>query len=113
MHQGGGAVMQTIRTSRGAVTADALPQAVMRALPYRLSDEIRRSARTSEIEEIRMRAKRRCSLVIGGKNYMLETVLEPDEFAVIIETLTKQNQYITLIQKMFTHFQNDFLAFKN
>lgn len=85
--------MQTIRTSRGTAMADVLPVAVMKALPYRLSDEIRRFVRVSEIEEIRMRSKRRCSLVIGGKNHMLDTVLEPDEISSVLEGICQGSLY--------------------
>ena len=77
--------MQTIRTSRRETAADALPAAVMRALPYRLSDEVRRFGRVGEIEEIRMRAQRRCSLVVSGENLILDTVLGQDEISSVLE----------------------------
>lgn len=85
--------MQTIRTSRGSAMADVLPYAVMKALPYRLSDEIRRLGRVFEIEEIRMRAGRRCSLVVSGKNLMLDTVLERDEISSVLEGICQGSLY--------------------
>ena len=76
--------MQVINLKRQASGVDPLPEAVMRALPYRLSDEIRRTG-YPVIEEIRMRASRRCSLVVSGRNIMLDTVLEPREVSDILE----------------------------
>ena len=75
--------MQIITQSRTA--ADALPESIMRALPYRLSDEIRRTSHARSIEEIRMRAGRRSSLVVSGRNLMLETVLDKDELEDVLE----------------------------
>ena len=85
--------MQTIRTSRSGAAADALPTAVMRALPYRLSDEIRHFGRVWEIEEIRMRAQRRCSLVVSGENIMLNTVLDRDEISSVLEGICQGSLY--------------------
>ena len=83
--------MQTIN-QRAAVT-DALPASVMRALPYRLSDEIRSTSYRSAIEEIRMRAGRRCSLVVSGRNVMLETVLEKREIGSVLEGMCQGSLY--------------------
>lgn len=84
--------MQVINVKRQASGGDQLPLAVMRALPYRLSDEIRRTG-YHVIEEIRMRAARRCSLVVSGKNIMLETVLEPRELGDILEGMCQGSLY--------------------
>lgn len=84
--------MQTISVNRSA-TADALPPSVMRALPYRLSDEIRRTTSPARIEEIRMRADRRCSLVVSGRNVMLETVLDRTELSAVLEGMCQGSLY--------------------
>lgn len=85
--------MQTITVKGGRATADTLPQTVMRALPNRLSDEIRRTTSPSAIEEIRMRANRRCSLVVSGKNLMLETVLDRAELEAVLEGMCQGSLY--------------------
>ncbi len=85
--------MQTITVRSGGSVADALPAAVMRALPYRLSDEIRRTSSLPFIEEIRMRANRRCSLVVGGKNLMLDTVLDRRELEDVLEGMCQGSLY--------------------
>ncbi len=82
--------MQTINNTRQA--NGRFPDAVMRALPYRLSDEIRQTSYTS-IEEIRMRAGRRCSLVVSGKNVMLDTVLDARELGDILEGMCQGSLY--------------------
>ena len=84
--------MQTINVKRQASRVDQLPHAVMRALPYRLSDEIRRTG-YPVIEEIRMRAGRRCSLVVSGRNIMLDTLLEPKELSDILEGMCQGSLY--------------------
>ena len=83
--------MQTI-TKKRAVT-DALPESVMRALPYRLSDEIRGTSCSRAIEEIRMRSGRRCSLVVSGRNIMLETVLDRREIESVLEGMCQGSLY--------------------
>lgn len=83
--------MQTI-TQKRAVT-DALPNSVMRALPYRLSDEIRCTSSQRAIEEIRMRSGRRCSLVVSGKNVMLDTVLDHKEIESVLEGMCQGSLY--------------------
>lgn len=72
---------------------DALPAVVMRALPYRLSDEIRRTTSGCRIEEIRMRAGRRCSLVVSGKNLMLDTVLDRTELESVLDGMCQGSLY--------------------
>ncbi len=84
--------MQTINVTRQASSADKLPGVVMRALPYKLSDEIRRSGYPF-IEEIRMRSGRRCSLVVSGRNIMLDTVLDSRELADILEGMCQGSLY--------------------
>ena len=83
--------MQTI-TKKRAVT-DALLESVMRALPYRLSDEIRGTSCSRAIEEIRMRSGRRCSLVVSGRNIMLETVLDRREIESVLEGMCQGSLY--------------------
>jgi stage III sporulation protein AA len=84
--------MQTIRVSRGA-TAQALPRSVESALPYRLSDEIRRTGYGSRIEEIRMRLGRRASLVVSGRNVMLDTTLSRTEIEAVLEGMCQGSLY--------------------
>lgn len=84
--------MQTIRVNRSAV-ADGLPRSVMGALPYRLSDEIRRTSPQGQIEEIRMRLDRRASLVVSGRNVMLDTVLDRAEMTSVLEGMCQGSLY--------------------
>ena len=84
--------MQSI-SIKGRTVTDALPAVVMRALPYRLSDEIRRTTLGCRIEEIRMRAGRRCSLVVSGKNLMLDTVLDRAELESVLEGMCQGSLY--------------------
>ena len=84
--------MQVINVKRQASRTDDLPDVVMRALPYRLSDEIRRTGYPT-IEEIRMRAYRRCSLVVSGRNIMLDTVLDRRELGDILEGMCQGSLY--------------------
>ncbi len=83
--------MQTINVKRQA-SADKIPSVVMRALPYRLCEEIRRTCYPT-IEEIRMRAERRCSLVVSGKNIMLDTVLDRSEISDVLEGMCQGSLY--------------------
>ncbi len=84
--------MQTIRINRQAAPSEILPAAVERALPYKLSNEIRQ-LHFSRIEEIRMRSGRRCSLVVSGKNIMLETVLDGVELNDVLEGMCQGSLY--------------------
>lgn len=84
--------MQTIRISRSADDF-CLPTSVSSALPYRLSDEIRRTNYGRKIEEIRMRAHRRCSLVVSGRNVMLDTVLDRGEIESVLEGMCQGSLY--------------------
>lgn len=84
--------MQVINQKRQASHADPLPDAVTCALPYRLSDEIRRTG-YPVIEEIRMRAGRRCSLVVSGRNVMLDTVLSARELSDVLEGMCQGSLY--------------------
>ena len=85
--------MQTITVKQGRSVTDPLPAAVMRALPNRLSDEVRRTTSPSKIEEIRMRSGRRCSLVVSGKNVMLDTVLDRAEIEAVLEGMCQGSLY--------------------
>ncbi len=84
--------MQKIKVTRQACESEKLPDSVMRALPYRLSDEIRRTS-FPVIEEIRMRAGRRCSVVAAGRNIMLGTVLDEGELNDILEGMCQGSLY--------------------
>ncbi len=84
--------MQTIKVTRQACESEKLPESVTRALPYRLSDEIRRTS-FPMIEEIRMRAGRRCSVVASGRNIMLGTVLDEGELNDILEGMCQGSLY--------------------
>jgi len=70
-----------------------LPAAIEAALPYRLSDEIRRTGYGARIEEIRLRRQRRCSLVVSGDNVMLKTVLTPAELQAVLEGICQGSLY--------------------
>ena len=88
--------------------AFSIPEGLLRMLPYRLADEIRRKAeeQKASVEEIRMRTGRASSLTVGGRNIVLRTVLSREEmekfFALICEgslyahSETINNGYLTL-----------------
>ena len=85
--------MQTIRINRVPRAGFELPRVVEAALPYRLSDEIRKTGFGERIEEIRMRRARRCSLVVSGRNVMLETVLTASEMQAVLEGICQGSLY--------------------
>ena len=86
--------MQSIRSSAaGTLRTNALPPVIEAALPYRLSEEIRRTGYGSRIEEIRLRRSRRCSLVVSGQNVMLSTVLSPAEVQAVLEGICQGSLY--------------------
>ena len=86
--------MQTIRVNRSEKTsAFRLPRAVEAALPYRLSDEIRRTGFGDRIEEIRIRRGRRCSLVVSGENVMLDTVMSQSDIQSVLEGICQGSLY--------------------
>ena len=86
--------MNSIRVNSGRVAAEfRLPRAVESALPYRLSDEIRRSGLAERIEEIRMRRGRRCSLVVSGENVMLDTVMSQSDIQAVLEGICQGSLY--------------------
>ena len=86
----------------------SIPEQLLRMLPYRLADEIRRNVGGANctVEEIRMRCGRASSLTVGGRNIVLRTVLSREEmerfFALICEgslyahSETINNGYLTL-----------------
>lgn len=85
-----------------------VPAQLLRILPYRLADEIRKKSEENRyaVEEIRLRLGRASSLTLGGRNAVLRTVLTKEEidrfFSVICEgslyahSETINNGYITL-----------------
>ena len=85
--------MQTIRVNRAEIPQFCLPRAVESALPYQLSDEIRRTGYGARIEEIRMRRGRRCSLVVSGKNVMLDTVMSQTDIQSVLEGICQGSLY--------------------
>lgn len=72
-----------IKTARASTSAELFPRSLAEQLPYRLTDEIRRVAR-SPIEEIRLRAERCATLTVAGENLRLQTVLRGDELAELV-----------------------------
>ena len=85
--------MQTIRVNKTEKTLFRLPHAVESALPYRLMDEIRKSGFGERIEEIRIRRGRRCSLVVSGKNVMLDTVMSQSDIQSVLEGICQGSLY--------------------
>ena len=86
--------MQTIRINRTERRAEfRLPRAVEAALPFRLSDEIRRTGYGERIEEIRMRRGRRCSLVVSGDNVMLDTIMSQSDIQAVLEGICQGSMY--------------------
>ena len=71
--------------------ADEPLDGVLRALPYRLSDEIMKLG--GRIEEIRVREGRRSSVILSGRNVMLNTCLERGELATVLSGVCKGSLY--------------------
>ena len=83
--------MVEIKNAPGRAAADDPLDSVLRALPYRLSDEIVRLG--GRIEEIRVREWRRSSVVLSGRNVMLNTCLERGELASVLSGVCKGSLY--------------------
>ena len=63
-----------------------LPESLCECLPYDLQEEISSKGFSGNIEEIRVRLNRRSSLIVSGKNIMLDFICTQGE---INETLTR------------------------
>ena len=85
--------MQIITTVQKKRKVDEPLIYALAALPYRLSDEIRKSGNLGEIEEIRLRRGRRASLVVLGKNQMLSTVLDSSELSTTLTGMCQGSLY--------------------
>ena len=85
--------MQIINTVPTKRRVDEPLLYALSALPYRLSDEIRKSGYIGRIEEIRLRRDRRASLVVSGKNHMLATVLEGSELSSTLTGMCQGSLY--------------------
>ncbi len=68
---------------------------ILKSLPYRLSDEIRRITREKGVmpEEIRLREGRRASLTHENANIILSSVLDKDEIQNTLRNLTNDSLY--------------------
>ena len=84
--------MQNIRTARKVGVADEPLQYALAALPYRLSDEIKKID-CERIEEIRLRQGRRASLTLSDKNLMLDTVLDKSEISAVLTGMCQGSLY--------------------
>lgn len=83
--------MVEIKNASCTAVADEPLGAVLRALPYRLSEEIMRLG--GRIEEIRVRSGRRASVVISGRNVMLHTALDSVELSAVLSGICKGSLY--------------------
>lgn len=84
--------MQIINTVRKGGVADEPLQYALAALPYRLSDEIKKYA-CDCIEEIRLRCNRCASLTVSGRNLMLRTVLDKSELSAVLTGMCQGSLY--------------------
>ncbi len=85
--------MQIINTVPKKRKVDEPLLYALSALPYRLSDEIRKSGYIGRIEEIRLRRDRRASLVVSGRNHMLSTVLDNGELSSTLTGMCQGSLY--------------------
>ena len=85
--------MQIINTVPTKRRVDEPLLYALSALPYRLSDEIRKSGYVNKIEEIRLRRDRRASLVVSGRNYILSTVLDSSELSATLTGMCQGSLY--------------------
>ena len=85
--------MQTISVNTSIRAADEPIVHVLSALPYRLSDEIKRKCILQSIEEIRLRLQRRTSIVSAGRNIMLDTVLDRSEISAVLGDMCQGSLY--------------------
>ncbi len=71
-----------------------IPEALLSALPARARVEIlSASARIGRPEEIRLRAGRRASLTLNGKNHLLPLVLTSSEMEAVLASLCENSLY--------------------
>lgn len=85
--------MLEIRDSVGRRVSDGSLLSALDSLPLRLANEILVLSRRFVIEEIRVRARRRASVVASGKNVMLGSALEPRELTEILGKICKGSLY--------------------
>ena len=85
--------MQVISTSPKKTAVDEPLCYALASLPYRLSDEIRKSYYMKDIEEIRLRQGRRASVVVAGKNIILSTVLDSGEISSTLTGMCQGSLY--------------------
>ena len=85
--------MQIINTVQKKKRADEPLLYALSALPYKLSDEIRKSGYIDKLEEIRLRQGRRASVVVAGENIMLSTVLDKSELSSTLTGMCQGSLY--------------------
>ena len=85
--------MQMINTVQKKKSVDEPLLYALSALPYRLSDEIRKSGYMGVIEEIRLRQGRRASIVVRGNNIILSTVLDKSEMSTTLTGMCQGSLY--------------------
>ena len=77
-----------IRTARETGRAVSLPECLLRALPSRLTSELREAMGWGRaIEELRLRRGRRASLTMGGRNLPLRCVMTGEEMTELVTRL--------------------------
>ncbi len=70
-----------------------IPESLLRILPYRLSDEIRRGFSSEQIEEIRIRCDRCASITVKNRNILLSSVLTRDEMDAFLSLICNNSLY--------------------
>lgn len=80
-----------IKTVSRAV--EHIPQILEKSLPYNLCEELFRVGAQGRIEEIRIRRDRRASVVLSGRNVMLDYKAQQGEISEILTRMCKGSLY--------------------
>lgn len=80
-----------IKTVSRAV--EHIPQILEKSLPYKLVEEIFRIGTQGRVEEIRIRHARRASVILSGRNIMLDYKAEQSEISEIMTRMCKGSLY--------------------
>ena len=74
-------------------TAEGLPQIIEKSLPYELTQEISALTSRGRVEEIRVRLGRRASVILSGRNIMLDYKAGQSDISEIMTRMCKGSLY--------------------
>ncbi len=85
--------MQIIKNSPSQIREAAIPDRLLKILPEKLSNAILPISCRGTVEEIRLRAGRRASVICCGENIMLEILLTQKELSEILSDMCGGSLY--------------------